>query len=71
MWTMHVFALFLVLPAQELQQKHNQAFVSTPQGSNTGTPSQTDDELDESSEPSNSKHSRRPSLRTEEKKGTK
>ena len=58
------------LPVQGLRQKQNQSFESTPQGSHTGTPSQTDDEPGESPEASNSKHSRRRPFRTEEKKGT-
>lgn len=70
---MHVFALFLVLdhPAEGLQHKQNKGFVPTPQGSHAGTPSQTDDELDElpDVESVNPKHSRRRPGRTEEIKG--
>lgn len=69
---MFCFVLEVVdLPVQGLQQKQNQSFESTPQGSHTGTPSQTDDvQPGESPEASNSKHSRRQPFRTEEKKGT-
>ena len=60
MCTMHVFVLSLALPAQELQPKQNQlmSFVSNPHGSHTGTSAETDDELDESTEASKSKHAR-------------
>ena len=58
MCTMHVFVLSLSLPAQKLQQKQNQSFVSNPHGSHTGTSAETDDELDESTEASKSKHAR-------------
>lgn len=34
-------------PTQGLPQLQNPGFASTPQGSHTGTPCQTDDELDE------------------------
>ena len=67
---MHVFALFMVLnhPTQGLPQ---QGVLPTPQGSHTGTPCQTDNELDElpDVESVDPKHSRRRPDRTEEIKG--
>ena len=67
MCTMHGFALFLVLnnPEQQLKQDWN------PQGSHTGTLSQTDDAFDELPDVLfvNPRHSRRRPGRTEEGRG--
>ena len=54
-----------------LPQQQNQGFVPTPQGSHTGTPSQTDDELDElpGVESVDPKHSRRRPGRTRRRPG--
>ncbi|XP_029208472.2 uncharacterized protein LOC114972102 isoform X2 [Acropora millepora] len=61
----------LVHPTQVLPQQQNQGFVPTPQGSHTGTPSQTDDELDElpGVESVDPKHSRRRPGRTRRRPG--
>ena len=61
----------MVHPTQGLPQQQNQGFVPTPQGSHAGTPSQTDDELDElpDVESVDPKHSRRRPGRTRRRLG--